>query len=148
MHEETIAGVTLKHVVDNLFNHNDLPNLDGTTQKSLHHKFFDDMLNINRKYDNNTEWPKVWQDWQHHHKLADLPFKIDTSIDLRSINPNPTMVSLAHTDNLFCCSVYLASTENAVIFIKVKGRNFTFCDNLSPETVVILSQSGKSISGL
>jgi len=30
LYEQTIPGVTLKHVVDNLFTHDDITNFDGT----------------------------------------------------------------------------------------------------------------------
>lgn len=143
LHKSDFPGMTLKHVVDEIFNWEPVVQQDGSTHRSYFSQFHTDATNFNIKTKTVAPWPKEWADWD----TPTFPAQslVQLQIDCEHCIAEPVPMQPQRTQEKIEYWIHLVSPEKVVILQRSTGSGYTFCDRMNPEQLIVLTQSGASL---
>ena len=87
--------------------------------------------------------PEHWNDWHQnvsYEQYKQMPFKLNTIIDLHHIVKEPVPMQPAETRNRCSTDVYFINPAKIVQFARTEGFDYIFCDRFCPEALQVWTQ--------
>lgn len=148
MHEETLEGVSLKHVLDNMYSCNKYQQVDGLSRSSI---FFErlaacDNHNIN-KISGGAPFPQSWTDWSIKYNISDVPLVHEMTLEMTFRPEDAAHWEPSSIDNVLDYKIYLISNEEVIIHCVSNSKNL-IADRIQTEMRFILTQRGDSVENV
>ena len=90
--------------------------------------------------------PDHWSDWHREiscEEFKSLPYKTSFVMDMHHIVPDPIPLQPGKTRHVCYYHTYFLSPSKFLIYIRVEGFEYTFCDRFCPEHFYEFTQTIK-----